>query len=77
MVADIDPLLQPQDAEILASVKGHAERLLNHTPRFRFFTLHGSEHLDGLFRILALLLKGGVENGARRIVPSGSLHMHP
>jgi CheY-like chemotaxis protein len=46
---------------ILTAVKAHCERLLDHSPRFKYFTLHGKEHLNGLFEILALVRKGGVE----------------
>jgi CheY-like chemotaxis protein len=45
----------------VSAVKEHACRLLDHTPRFKFFTLHGRAHLDSLFGILALLRKGGIE----------------
>jgi hypothetical protein len=53
--------LTEKHRETLAIVKSNAERLLNYTPRFRFFTLHGSNHLESLFEILSLLLDGGIE----------------
>ena len=46
---------------ILSAVKAHCERLLDHTPRFRYFTLHGKQHLTSLFGILDLLQRGGVD----------------
>ena len=53
--------LDEKRSVILAGVKAHCERLLNHTPRFKYFTLHGSAHLNSLFEILAFLRKGGIE----------------
>lgn len=52
--------LDPDHQAILTGVKNHCERLLNHTPRFKFFTLHGKAHLDGLFEILQILQQGGI-----------------
>jgi len=53
--------LSEKQAATVRAVRGNAERLLNHTPRFRFFTLHGSEHLESLFEILEIMLEGGIE----------------
>lgn len=44
----------------LESVKRQAQTLLDHTPRFKYFTLHGANHLNNLFEVLEFLLKGGV-----------------
>ena len=44
----------------LRAVKQQAQTLLDHTPRFRFFTLHGTNHLNNLFEVLELLLRGGI-----------------
>lgn len=52
--------LASNQAQSLRSIKAHAERLLDHTPRFKFFTLHGTPHLEYLFRILKLFVDGGV-----------------
>jgi ActR/RegA family two-component response regulator len=59
-VAGLSGLNKDQVA-IIAAVKPHCERLLDHTPRFKYFTLHGKKHLDGLFDNLAILRKGGIE----------------
>ncbi len=54
--------LSPQRQTILRAVKKNAETQLNHTPRIlRFFTLHGSAHLNSLFEILDILLTGGLK----------------
>ena len=53
--------LSPKNQRILLAVKAHAESLLNHSPRFKFFTLHGTEHLNNLFDILQLLREGGIK----------------
>ena len=42
------------------AVKAHAERLLDHSPRFKYFTLHGQQHLNSLFQILGLFREGGI-----------------
>jgi ActR/RegA family two-component response regulator len=43
------------------AVKAHAERLLDHSPRFKYFTLHGHQHLNSLFQILGLFREGGIK----------------
>jgi hypothetical protein len=53
--------LQEREVGILRAVRASSERLLNHTPRFRFFTLHGTEHLNSLYEIFEILLEGHVE----------------
>jgi hypothetical protein len=53
--------LPEREVGILKSVKASAESLLDHTPRFQFFTLHGTKHLNGLFGILEILMQGGVD----------------
>jgi hypothetical protein len=53
--------LSKQQRVQLAAVKQHAESILNHTPRFKFFTLHGTNHLDNLFEILDIFRKGGIK----------------
>lgn len=53
--------LDPDHQAILVGVKNHCERLLDHTPRFKFFTLHGKAHLDSLFEILHILRQGGIQ----------------
>lgn len=58
--AEISSLLTAPHSVALAAVKANAERLLNHTARFKFFTLHGSAHLDNLFKIFSHLLKSGI-----------------
>ncbi len=58
---EIIDTLSPKQQTILLAVKEHAEKLLNHSPRFKFFTLHGTEHLNNLFDILSIMLKGGVK----------------
>jgi hypothetical protein len=57
-------LLDESQKGILKAVKSQAEKLLGHTPRFKFFTLHGKEHLDSLFRIADLLVSTGVKLSA-------------
>ncbi len=53
--------LPEREVAVLTAVRASAERLLNHTPRFRIFTFHGTEHLNTLFEIFEILLEGRVE----------------
>jgi CheY-like chemotaxis protein len=47
--------LSPFDFNIVSAVRNHAEKLLDHSPRFRYFTLHGQAHIENMF-VLANLL---------------------
>jgi hypothetical protein len=52
--------LSEEKIHIVSSVFDHAAKLLDVSPRFRFFTLHGREHLLNLFRLLGIFRKGGL-----------------
>jgi CheY-like chemotaxis protein len=59
-----ESVIAPLDSKqqtILRAVKKHAESLLDHSPRFKFFTLHGTTHIENLFGILQLLIDGGIK----------------
>jgi ActR/RegA family two-component response regulator len=45
---------------ILKAIYGQATTLLDHTPRFKYFTLHGTQHLSNLFEIASLLNTAGI-----------------
>lgn len=49
------------------AVKMKAEQLLDHSPRFRYFTLHGKQHIESLFRILGMLIDGGITLNEREL----------
>jgi ActR/RegA family two-component response regulator len=51
-------LSSPQQVK-LDALKRRACELLDHTPRFKFFTLHGTAHLNSLFEILNLFHEAG------------------
>lgn len=53
--------LNGPEESILRSVRSRAEHLLNHSPRFKFFTLHGTTHFNNLFDILEFMLQGGIK----------------
>lgn len=44
----------------LRAVRHQSGALLDCNPRFKYFTLHGISHIDSLFNILRILLKGGI-----------------
>ena len=76
-LASIEADLEPDQRAILRAVKSHCERLLDHTPRFRYFTLHGEAHLNGLFGILRIFLNGGVKlNNEQLFILSLSICIH-
>ena len=61
----------------LRAVKSRSEQLLNHTPRFKFFTLHGTNHLNNLFEILELFIQAGIKlNREELFLLSLSICMH-
>jgi ActR/RegA family two-component response regulator len=51
--------LSPEEIVKMRALKKRAEELLDHTPRFKFFTLHGKAHLESLFRILHIFIQNG------------------
>lgn len=53
--------LSGEQYQTVCSVKSHCERLLDCAPRFKYFTLHGRQHIENLFEISNILLRGGVE----------------
>jgi hypothetical protein len=63
----ISALLSEKHRSTLAIVRANAERLLNHTPRFRYFTLHGTNHIDNLFNIFSIILAGGIEMSEQEV----------
>jgi len=52
----IDQLPEKQQ-RIVKTIKSHSETLLDKTPRFKYFTLHGKKHIDGIFKIIDLLVE--------------------
>lgn len=51
--------LPQKESEIVKSVYTKAVSLLDNSPRFKFFTLHGDPHLSELFRILDIFIAAG------------------
>jgi CheY-like chemotaxis protein len=51
--------LHETESAIVKAVFVKAARLLDNSPRFKLFTLHGEAHLAGLFRILEIFLEAG------------------
>ena len=45
----------------LDAIENHAATLLDHTPRFKYFTLHGKEHIKNLFKNIELLCSAGLK----------------
>jgi CheY-like chemotaxis protein len=54
-------LLDSTQITQLEAIKKHAITLLENTPRFKYFTLHGEKHIENLFKIVDLLLNNGLE----------------
>lgn len=53
--------LNTEQQNTLEAVKNQAQALLDHSPRFKYFTLHGTTHINNLFVILELLFQGGIK----------------
>ena len=59
-------LPEPQ-AKIVSAVFEKACMILDHSPRFKLFTLHGRNHLSELFRITEILIQGGIILSQRQL----------
>lgn len=53
-------LSQDQKTQLMA-IQRHSETLLDHTPRFKYFTLHGKEHISNLYKNVDFLHEAGLE----------------
>lgn len=60
MADDILEHIPERRRGIIQSLRQHATELLDHSPRFRYFTLHGKQHLENLFKLVAMLNRGGL-----------------
>ncbi|HVU47239.1 MAG TPA: response regulator [Terracidiphilus sp.] len=56
----IDSVLTSKQRTQLAALYEHASTLLDLTPHFRFFTLHGKQHFANLFEIVDILAEAGL-----------------
>lgn len=52
--------LSPDRQVIVSALQSHAATLLDKPFRFKYFTLHGSQHINNLFKIVDLLIGGGL-----------------
>jgi len=59
-MSNIVDQLPPKKQLIIEAVKKHSQTLLDHTPRFKYFTLHGSQHIENLFKLLDIFENGGL-----------------
>ncbi len=62
-MSEIEKLLKNLDDEkaaIVRSVWAHTMRMLDNTPRFQYYTLHGSLHHESVLRNLSVLIEGGL-----------------
>ncbi|TGU71034.1 hypothetical protein E4633_11830 [Geomonas terrae] len=53
-------LLSPEKLGTFSAVKKHAEALLDHSAKFKYFTLHGKVHIDNMLKIASMLVEHGV-----------------
>ncbi len=60
MTSKLVALLSSENQKVLKVVESHAATLLDCSPRFRYFTLHGKQHIQNLFRIADILIEGGL-----------------
>jgi hypothetical protein len=53
--------LMPKEQQVVVSaIAAHASTLLDVTPRFNYFTLHGQQHIRNLFKVTRILSKLGL-----------------
>lgn len=52
--------LSPERNEIFGRIKAHSEKLLDRSPKFRYFTLHGKAHIENMIYIADMLLASGI-----------------
>ena len=57
----IKSLLNQDQINIIEAIERHTSTLLDHTPRFKYFTLHGTKHIKNLYSIVDLLYKAGLK----------------
>ncbi|MBI9112387.1 hypothetical protein [Maridesulfovibrio ferrireducens] len=70
-------VLSPDQRIIVDAVKKHCSSVMDFNPRFSFFTLHGSTHIENLVTIANNLIDGGIklqENEAFYLYLSICLH---
>lgn len=52
--------LPKEKQTIIEAVKKHSQMLLDNTSRFKYFTLHGTQHINNLFKLLDIFENGGL-----------------
>jgi len=57
----IKSLLTSDQKIQLNAIEKHATNLLDYTPRFKYFTLHGKKHIKNLYKIVDLLCIAGLK----------------
>ena len=64
-IGRIQEILCEGDCTKINAIYQDAHQRLDHSPRFKFYTLHGKKHLDSLFRILFLFVDAGLKLNQR------------
>lgn len=59
--------LPEKESSIVKAVFAKSARLLDNSPRFKLFTLHGEVHLSNLFKILEIFLDAGFKLSQREL----------
>ena len=73
----IESLLNSDQKRQLDAIEKQASTLLDHTPRFKYFTLHGKEHIQNLYNIVKLLCKAGLSlNNEQAFLLACSICVH-
>lgn len=70
-------LLNSNQLAQVNAIEQNAIELLDHTPRFKYFTLHGKAHIQNLYKILELLCNAGLKlNQEQAFLLISSICMH-
>lgn len=61
MYGKIVSILDPDGVRKIESIEKHCKLLLDTSHRFEYFTLHGSAHIENMFKILDIFLSCGLD----------------
>ncbi|WP_320175661.1 response regulator [Maridesulfovibrio sp.] len=52
--------LSDEQMQNFVTIKAHCEKILDNSPRFKYFTLHGKDHIENLLNISNFIIDGGI-----------------
>lgn len=58
---ELASLLTNEQRTVFQAIRRHASELLDNTPRFKYFTLHGQRHIANVLKNIELLVQAGLK----------------